>query len=255
MDTRVMIAGALAGALALGVAGMSMSSAQQTKSSPVADKDRAAIEQVIRDYLKDHPEIVVDALNAYAENRAMADARAALPALLSEETGYAAGKNTKAAKVAVIELFDYHCGFCKRATPVVRQIINSDPAVKVVLRELPILREESEIAAQYALAAREQGKYLDFHFAVMEAGGLHAPEQLRQIAKDIGLDVAKLEAASQSEKIGTAIMTNRQIARDLALDGTPSFIVATLDGAFIKVIPGFREDELKEAIAAAKKAG
>jgi protein-disulfide isomerase len=254
MDTRLIIAGALAGALALGVAGATMDSTQQSKSIPVADNDRAAIEQVIRDYLETNPEVVVNALNAYAENRAMADARAALPALLSEETGFAAGKNVAAAKVAVIELFDYHCGFCKRATPIMRDLVNSDPAVKVVFRELPILREESETASQFALAAREQGRYLDFHFAVMAASGVHSRDQLRTIAKDIGMDVARLEKAAKSENIGTALAMNRQIARDLGLDGTPSFIVATLDGAFVKVIPGFRENDLKEAIAAAKKA-
>ena len=135
--------------------------------------------------------------------------------MLNADSGFVAGKNIDAAKVAVIEMFDYHCGYCKRAAGQVKELTRNDPDVKVIFRELPILREESDIGAEFALAAREQGKFLDFHFA---------------------------------------IRSNHVIAAEMGIEGTPAFIVATLDGNYIDFINGYSEAALKEKISEAKKA-
>ncbi len=165
MKTKLLIGAALAGAALFGAVAVSIVSAQQTKLAPSAD--RKAIEAIVKDVIRDNPEIIIEALNAYTEKQTADAAATALPALLEEESGFVTGKNVAQAKVTVIELFDYHCGFCKRATPLVKDLAKSDPAVKVMLRDLPLLRKESDQAARFALAAREQGKYLDYHFALL----------------------------------------------------------------------------------------
>ncbi|MFN0023622.1 MAG: DsbA family protein [Parvularculaceae bacterium] len=252
MKTKLLIGGALGGAALLGAIAVSVVSAQQSK--PGTPVDRKAIEAVVRDVIRDNPEIIVEALNAYSEEQAAGAAAAALPALLKEETGFVAGKNLATAKVAVIELFDYHCGYCKRATGLMSDLAKNDPAVKVVFRELPLLRKESDVAARYALAAREQGKYLDYHFALMGAAGVLTKERLLEIAARSGLDAKKLEADAASPKLDTALQNNFEAAERLQLDGTPSFIVTSLDGDFLRIIPGLSEDDLRAAIADAKKA-
>lgn len=223
--------------------------------------DETAIREIVRAYLLEHPEVLADAAQAYDRKQEKIQAEAGLKGvkanlaeLLSDEDGYRAGKDLSKARVAVIELFDYHCGYCKKALPLVRELTKSDPAVKFVFRELPILREESEFAAEAALAARAQGKYAELHFAMMEATGTLTKDRILDIARQKGLDVAKLQADIKSPAVKKAIDETHRIAREMRVDGTPAFIVTTFDGSYVEVIPGLPRDNLKAAIAAAKKA-
>lgn len=252
MKTKLLLGAALAGAAVFGAVAVSMVSAQQTK--PAASGDRKAIEAIVRDVIRDNPEIIVEALNAYSEQQSAEAAAASMPALLKEDTGFVAGKNVAQAKVTVIELFDYHCGVCKRATPLVQELAQKDPAVKVIFRELPILRKESDVAAKFALAAREQGKYLDYHLALMSQSGVLTEARLLEVAQKAGLDTKKLKTDSSAAKLDTALQSNFEAAQRMRLDGTPSFIVTAQNGGFLRVIPGLDEDAIREAVAEAKKA-
>ncbi len=252
MKNRINIGAALAGAALFGAIAVSIVSAQQTK--PAASADRKAIEAVVRDVIRDNPEIIVEALNSYADQQSAEAAAASLPALLKEDTGFVAGKNAAQASVTVIELFDYHCGVCKRATPLVQNLAQKDPAVRVIFRELPILRKESDAAARFALAAREQGKYLDYHFALMAQSGVLTETRLLEIARKTGLDEKKLKADSASPKLEAALQGNIEAARRMRLDGTPSFIITAQNGDFVRVVPGLDEAEIRSAIAEAKQA-
>lgn len=253
MKQRTLVIASIAGAAFFGAIVANLVSAQQSKPQPPANMDRAAIEQIVRDTIRENPAIIVEALNLYSENHVKDTARAYLPQLLSDESGYIAGKNVAAAEVAVIEFFDYHCGFCKRGASFVQDLTKSDAKVKVSFREYPIMREESEVASRYALAARAQGKYADLHFAMLSEPGVVTEKRIHEIAQKLGLDVKKLEADHKDPKFTAIIEGDRQAAREMGIDGTPTFIVASLDGAFIEVIPGFRPDEVKAAIAEAKK--
>lgn len=254
LKQRLLIVGALAGAAFFGAVAANLVLAQQSRPTLPAEVDRAAIEQIVRDVIREDPAIIVEALNHYSENHVKDTARKHLPELLSSESGFVAGKNVGAAKVAVIEFFDYHCGFCKRGADFVKDLAKSDAAVKVAFREFPILREESEIASRYALAARAQGKYLDFHFAMLAASGLLDENRILEIAKTVGLDAKKLKSDAQNPKFDAIIDGDRRAAQEMGIDGTPTFIIASLEGEFIEVVPGYRPDDVKAAIAAAKKA-
>jgi len=254
MKSKIIIGAALAGATVLGALAVSIGSAQQSHPETINGVDRAAVEQIVRDYLNDNPEVIIEALNNYAELHAQKAASDALPKLLDKKTGAEAGKNVAAAKIAVIELFDYHCAFCKRGSNFVKTLTKKDSDIKVVFRDLPILRKESDLAARFALASREQGKYADFHFALLNSTGVLTEDRIISIAKNVGLDIDALKKAEKSPALEDALKENRKIAQSLNLDGTPSFIVATLDGKFIKVIPGYRPNDVGDAIKAAKKA-
>ena len=272
MNRNIAVGAALGGAALLGALAVAYSSAQGDKAGQsvksgaptTASFDGAeeeAIRTIVRNYLLEHPEVLVDSLNAYSEKKEAEErsslvdgARKNLAALVSPDHGYVSGANPAAATVAVIELFDYHCGYCKKAAGLVRELTKSDPAVKVVFRELPILREESEYAAKAALAAREQGKYADLHFAMMGATGVLTKERVADIARGKGLDLKKLEADAEGKTVKQAIDETDRIARELKVDGTPTFIVASLNGEFVEVIAGFSAEKVTDAIAAAKKA-
>lgn len=262
LNAKLAIGAALCGAFILGATVIGLSSASPDSANPsFSDSQEEEIGEIIRAYLMENPEVIIEAVNAYSERERVAAveqsriaARNNLDRLLDAETAYISGKDTAKAKVAVIELFDYHCGFCKRAVGLVRDMTEEDEAVKVVFRELPILRPESELAAEMALAAREQGKFLELHFAMMEAPGVLTKERIKTIAEAQGVDFAKLEAAAATPQISAAIEANRVLAEDLGVDGTPAFIVASLNGDYVEIINGFRAEAVLESIAEAKKA-
>ncbi len=271
MNTKLAIGAALGGAVILGatIAGWSaaqsggkdQSSATKPGDAVFSELEEEEIGEIIRAYLLENPEVIIEAVNAYsarerlaAQEHAKASARENLTALLDEKTAYVAGADPSKAKVAVVELFDYHCSFCKRAADNVKKLAESDKDVKVIFRELPILRQESELAAEMALAAREQGKFLDFHFAMMNSGGVLTPERIEAIAKEQGLNVAALKTAAKDKSIAAAISENHRLADQMRTDGTPTFIVASLDGSYVDVLEGYRPDVLAEMVEAAKKA-
>jgi len=272
MNRNIAIGAALGGAALLGALAVAYSNAQGDKSvgktvsvpAPVTRSTTAfttdeeqAVRAIVRNYLLEHPEVLVEAMQAFDRKQETARldlAKSKIAALVAPEHGYVAGANPATAQVAVIELFDYHCGFCKKATGLVRELTKSDPAVKVIFRELPILREESEYAAKAALAARAQGKYQEFHFAMMESTGVLTKERVEEIAKSKGIDLARLHADISSRAVKESIEETERIARDLDVDGTPTFIIASLNGDFVEVVGGFSPERVADAIAEAKKA-
>lgn len=268
LKTKTAIGAALAGAFLLGAIAVGYSAAQPKSSAPAekgntsfSELQEEEIGEIIRAYLMENPEVIIEAVNAYsAEQRLAAVERTKtaaadnLPRLLDASTSYVAGKAPDKAKVAVIELYDYHCGYCKRAAGLVQDMVEKDADVKVVFRELPILREESDYAAEMALAAKEQGKFLDFHFALLESSGVLTKERVHSIAKKQGLDVAKMEAAVKDGAIANIIATNYQMAQELGVDGTPAFIIASLNGDYIDVVAGFDPNMIEASIAEAKRA-
>lgn len=265
LNAKIAIGAALAGAFVLGASVVGLSSAssdnERQGDASFSEAQEQELGEIIRAYLMDNPEVIIEAVNAYSERERIASAEQSrlaalsnLDRLLDPDTAYIHGKDTSKAKVAVIEMFDYHCGFCKRAVGLMRDMTEDDEEVKVVFRELPILRPESGLAAEMALAAREQGKFLDLHFAMMESSGVLTEERIKDIAKDQGIDVAKLEKAAKRPEIEVAISANMDLAQELGVDGTPAFIIASLDGEYLEIVSGFSPDDVLAKIEEAKKA-
>lgn len=129
------------------------------------------------------------------------------------------------ANVAIVEFFDYACPYCKAAEPRVEALIKSDKGTKLVLKEFPILTPESMIATKAALAARKQGKYAQFHNALMNYKGPLSADVIFDTAKDVGLDVARLRKDMAAPEITDEIIANFNLARSLRIFQTPAFIV------------------------------
>ena len=94
--------------------------------------------------------------------------------------------------VTVIEFFDYNCGYCRQAGKTIQALIASDPNIRVIFREWPVLGEGSTFAARAVLASAEQGKYEEFHWALMNGKDRATKAVVMKVARDLGLDIAKL---------------------------------------------------------------
>jgi protein-disulfide isomerase len=129
------------------------------------------------------------------------------------------------ANVAVVEFFDYACPYCKAAEPRLEAMLRSDQGTKLVLKEFPILTPESMIATKAALASVKQGKYTQFHQALMVYKGPLQDSVIFETAKDVGLDVGRLRKDMTAPEITDEIIANFNLARSLRIFQTPGFIV------------------------------
>lgn len=149
----------------------------------------------------------------------------------------------------LVEFSDYNCGFCRKVAPEVTALLKSDPGVKLVIHEIPIFGEGSHFAARAALAARAQGKYPEFHRALMAMRGRAEAASVLRIARETGLDVARLQRDMQAPAITARIERSLQLAEEIGLQGTPSFVAG--DRAVFGALP---RADLAELVAEARAA-
>ncbi len=196
--------------------------------------DRAAVESVVRDYLLRNPEIIQEAMVELERRQKEAEAAAVLKLTsdpkshlyVSEHHSVVGNPN---GNVTLVEFFDYNCGYCKRGLADVQKLIDTDKNVKVILKEFPILAPGSRDASVVALALREQfepDRLWTFHSRLMSQKGAIGKEQALALARELGADSAKLEAAMASPRITAALEESKLLADALNINGTPSYIVA-----------------------------
>ena len=107
--------------------------------------------------------------------------------------------------VTMVEFFDYNCGWCKKGLPEVLSLIETDKNLRLVMKEFPIFGGDSDYAAQAALASKQQGKYWEFHVALLGHEGKMTRESVDEIATAQGLDLEKLKADMKSPEIAEII--------------------------------------------------
>lgn len=216
------------------------------------DQQKQEIQGIVKDYLVQHPEVILEAIQAL---QARQDAERADEAkgkiadlrdkLLRDSRDQVIG-NPKG-DVTLVEFFDYRCGYCKQAQPIVMELIKADPKLRVVLKEFPILGPDSLVASRAALASVAQGKYAAFHEALIGSRGALPDDKIMEIAKTVGIDTDKLKADMSSPAIAAQIADAHSLAEKLAINGTPSFIIGD------QLIPGAIDLEaLKKLVSDAR---
>jgi protein-disulfide isomerase len=138
--------------------------------------------------------------------------------------------------VTVVVFFDYFCGYCRKTMPGLQTLVANDSLVRVVYKELPILGPDSLTAARAALAAGRQGKFAEFHQAMLTADGA-GEDLIKATAERLGLDYARLQADMLDAKISAALDRNTRLAETLNINGTPTYLVGD------RVIPGAIDSE------------
>ena len=152
--------------------------------------------------------------------------------------------------VTLVEFFDYQCPYCKTIFPSIQALLAEDRNLRYVFKEFPILGRASVFAARAALAARRQGKYLEFHTALMPARGKLTETRVMRLAEKVGLDVDRLRRDMADGTIDDSIRRNRELARALDVNGTPAFVIGDT------VVPGAVDiDTLRSLIARERQIG
>jgi protein-disulfide isomerase len=218
----------LAAALAL-TAGTTAVQAQDF-SAP----QRGEIEKIIKDYLMKHPEVLQEAMAELEKRQAVAEAEKARTAVKNHSDALfnsprAVVLGNPQGDVTFVEFFDYNCGYCKKAMSDMVELMGKDPKLKVVLKEFPVLGQGSVEAAQVAVAVRMQDKsgkkYLEFHQKLLTGRGQADKTRAMAVAKEIGLDMTRLEKDLKSDEVTQSISESMKLAEALGLNGTPSYVI------------------------------
>jgi protein-disulfide isomerase len=253
-------AGALAPGLALGLAlalSLSITGAataqEQSRPGGFAPEQVDGIEQIVRDYLLAHPEILIQSLNEFQQRQEVAAKQRQQQSVLASRAALTQDPDSPVlgnpdGDVAIVEFFDYKCPYCKRVSGTLKDVVAADGKIRLIMKEFPILGPRSIQAARAALAVAKQGKYGEFHWALMTEPGDMSDPHIRQIARSVGVDVDRMMVDMESPEIQAMIKRNQVLAQALQITGTPAFVIGNT------LVPGAIDRKALERLVAQTRA-
>ena len=212
------------------------------------------IKELALEAIRENPQIIMEAIAILEEQRAEAQVAAQAETLQTQRAFLENDPNAPVlgnpeGDTVVVEFFDYNCPYCKRAASNVKALIAADEDLRIVYREWPILGEASVFAARAALASRNQGKYEEMHWGLMELRGRAEESSVLALARSIGVDVDQLLDDMQSDAVSGHIAASDQLAKNLGFTGTPAFVIGDA------LVPGAVPlADLQQYVAAARAA-
>lgn len=196
--------------------------------------EKAAFGEAVRGYLLEHPEVLTEAINVLNQRQAATEAetdkglvKANASDIFDDKVSYVGGN--PAGDITVVEFIDYKCGYCKKAHSEVKDLVAKDGNIRYIVKEFPILSEESVIASRFAIATLQVAG--PEAYAKVNAGfyesfrGDITPDTLSAFAKDLGLDPAPILAKMDAPEVAKIIADNHALAQRLQISGTPTFVM------------------------------
>lgn len=187
----------------------------------------------VRAYLLENPEVIMEAV-AVLEQRQTQQAAMTDETLIAEyydqlfNDGYSHIAGNPDGTLLMVEFTDYKCGYCKRAHPEVMELLAANPDIKLIIKEFPILGEQSTLSSRAAIAVLiNDGDeiYAAFNDALMRENGPLTEITLPLIAESIGADSAKMMETLSSPIVTQMIQSNYALAQQLEISGTPTFVL------------------------------
>lgn len=199
----------------------------------MTEAERAAFRAEVKAYLLENPEVIVEAMtvlqtreDAAAADRDKSLLQANATALFQSPDDWVGGN--PAGDITVVEFMDYRCGYCRKAHEDVNTLVKSDGNIRYVIKEFPILGEDSLRSSQFAIAIRlihGDDAYKAAHNALITLRGDASVETLTRLATELGHDPAPIVAKMASEEVKAVIQANHELASTMDISGTPTFAV------------------------------
>ena len=220
-----------------------------------AEKD--AFRAEVRQYLLDNPEVIIEAMDVLQSRKADAQQQADVDllrsnadAIFNDPASWVGGNPN--GSVTIVEFMDYRCGYCRKAYSEVENLVKADGDIRFVVKELPILGDDSLISAKFAIAMRMlhgDEAYKAAHDALIDLRGAPDAETLGRLATDLGYDAAEVTAKMESADVLAVIQANHNLAGALNITGTPTFVIDT------KMLRGYLPQEDMQQIVTQERAG
>ncbi|MFN4099783.1 MAG: DsbA family protein [Pararhodobacter sp.] len=249
-----LISAALAAALTLAAAPVL---AQATPfTAPATDAEREAFGAEVRAYLMANPQVIFEAVAEFErlQQTAQEDMDTALVEINAEaifRDSHSWVDGNPEGDLTLVEFIDYRCGFCRRAHPIVLDLVEGDGNLRRVVKEFPVLGPQSELMSRFAIAVQQTGgaeAYGDVHTALMGWQGDITPDDLGGMAGDLGLDPEAVLAAMNGDAVTEVLRANYELAQRLQISGTPTFVMGAGDSG--ELVRGFVPLEVLEDLAA-----
>ena len=195
--------------------------------------ERAAFGAAVRDYLMENPEVIMEAVQLLEQRQADAQAQADLDLVASHKEeifndGYSFVGGNPDGDITLVEFLDYRCGYCRRAHPEVAKLLKSDGNIRLIVKEFPILGEQSMMASRFAIATKQiagPAAYKAVSDTLMAFQGDYTMAGLTRMADTLGLDSATIAHRMDSEEVTREIRDTRALAQKLQISGTPTFVL------------------------------
>lgn len=200
----------------------------------IAGMSEAGIRQIVEDYIIENPVVIMQSVDDYQRNGFVRqiEERAADFVQVLESVDDAATIGDATAPIKIVEFFDYQCPHCKSNYPVLERILSENSNVVLLPKHLPILGDGSDqdmslLAARAAEAARLQGRFAEFHEALMAREVPLTRASIMATAEAAGLQMDQLRSDIESEAVVSAVDASRAIAMDIGIAqaGTPGYII------------------------------
>jgi len=220
-------------ALALAASLIAGTSALAGGLGEMSDAERAAFRDEVKAYLLENPEVLVDAMNVLQDREQSAATNRDLQmladnkdAIFNDPASWVGGNPD--GDITVVEFIDYRCGYCRKAHDELAELVKSDGNIRFVVKEFPILGEDSLISSQFAIAVLQLhgGEiYKQLHDALIALRGSPDEATLTRLASDFGLDPAPLFERMKSPEVMGVIEANHKLADTMEISGTPTFVI------------------------------
>lgn len=218
--------------------------------------ERTAFRAEVRAYLLENPEVLQEAFTVLQQREQQAQVgndaasvRANSAAIFNDGHSFVGGNPD--GDITVVEFMDYRCGYCKRAFPEVEALVATDGNIRYIIKEFPILGEQSVLASRFAIATQRiagDAAYKDVHNTLMEYSGDITAQALIRVADALGLDMAAITAEMNSDAVTQIIAENHALAQALQITGTPTFVFDD------QLVRGYVEGPKMEQLVAALRA-
>lgn len=195
----------------------------QAGDNDFSARQRQQINQMIRNYILENPEILPQAIRILQARTRKIKLERNHTGLYQDGFSYVGGNRD--GDVTLIEFFDYNCAYCKRALGTIEKLKKEDGNLRIIYKEFPILAQSSYTAAKAAMASIKQGKYQRFHIALLRNSGKLTEKRIFEIARKVGLDEKMLIRDMTSPVLERNIKINRGLADIMEITGTPGFII------------------------------
>lgn len=226
--------------------------------SAMTEAEREAFRAEIRAYLMENPEVLLEAIEVLEVRKEEAQAQADIELvsrfseqLFNDDFSYIGGNPD--GDITIVEFLDYKCGFCKRAHPEVAELLETDGNIRWVVKEFPILGEESLLASRFAIAVKAvegDEAYAQTHDELMLMRAPITEQSLSDLSEQLGYNTKAVFDEMNSEATRAIIAENRQLAQALNINGTPSFVFGD------EMVRGFVPlDGMREIVAGAREGG
>lgn len=194
--------------------------------------DKAEIGKIIREYLLENPELMLEVQQAL-EAKQQSQLAVTQQEIISSQkdkifsSNYQIEIGNPDAEITIVEFFDYNCGFCQRALTDMEIMLQSNNKLKFVLKEFPVLGEASIEATRVSMAIAKllPEKHAEFHTELLSLPGQKDGERAMQLAIKMGAKQDEVLAEMENPAIIETIQETYELANSLGITGTPSYVV------------------------------